>query len=164
MSMSEAMPPKTSSVPLRIDDRLGGFERAAAREDRQSPKERLLVRGEQIVAPGNGVTHRLLACRRVRAPPVSSGNRCSSRFSRACGGSILTNAAANSMASGRPSRREQISATAGALALVTAKSGLTACARVDKEAHRLVLAQRFDDGRWAGSGRGNGGSGYSRSP
>ena len=47
-----------------------------------------------------------------RAPPVNSGSRCSSR-SRICRGeSAFTRAAASSSASGRSSRRPQISATA----------------------------------------------------
>ena len=50
----------------------------------------------------------------------------------ACGGSIRTRAAASSMARGNPSRRQQISATAGAFSLSMAKSGLTAWARAMK--------------------------------
>ncbi len=45
------------------------------------------------------------------------------------GGSKRMRAAASSIASGKPSRRTQISATAGAFSFVTAKSDLTADAR-----------------------------------
>ena len=48
------------------------------------------------------------------------------------------------MASGKPSSRAQISATAAALAVVTTKSGFTAWAALDEEAHRGVLAQALD--------------------
>ena len=59
------------------------------------------------------IVSRIVCCRagRVRAPPVSSGKRGSSRVSSAAGGSTLTRAAASSMASGKPSSRAQISAT-----------------------------------------------------
>ena len=66
---------------------------------------------------------------RSRAPPVRICSRLSSRPSIAAGGSVLTRAAASSMASGRPSRRLQISAIARAFSLVSAKSGLDAVAR-----------------------------------
>jgi hypothetical protein len=52
----------------------------------------------------------------------------------ACGLSTRTRAAASSIASGSPSSRTQISATAGALALLTPKSGRTAMARSTKSA------------------------------
>ena len=59
-------------------------------EDREAPEEHLLLRREQVVAPGDGVAHRPLALRAGRAPPpVSSGSRCSSRASSAGGGSSL---------------------------------------------------------------------------
>ena len=47
----------------------------------------------------------------------------------ASGDSSLVRAAASSIANGSPSRREQISATAGAFWLVTANPGRTAAAR-----------------------------------
>ena len=53
------------------------------------------------------------------APLIKSVKRWPSRASSASGGSTLLRAAANSIAKGSPSRRTQISATAGALALVT---------------------------------------------
>ena len=76
---------------------------------------------------------------RSRAPPVSSGRRRSSRASSACGESSLIRAAASSIASGSPSRRTQISATAGAFSLVTAKSGLIAVRPLDEQRDRRVL-------------------------
>ena len=141
--------------PLRVDDRLGRLQRAAAGEDGQAAEEDLLLRGEQVVTPGDGVAHRLLPRRERRGRlRVSSGKRCSRRVSSACGESILTQAAASSIASGSPSRRWQISATAGALALVTAKSGLTACARSTKRRTASYWLSRSSDGSCAGSGSG----------
>src|SRR3712207_8816197 len=49
----------------------------------------------------------------LSAPPVSRGRRRSRRWSRASGESKRLRAAASSIARGRPSRRWQISATAG---------------------------------------------------
>jgi hypothetical protein len=111
-----------------VPNGLGRLQRATTREDGQTAKQDLLVGLEQIVRPGNRVAQGLLAGA-SRAPPVRKGSRCSNRASIACGGSSRTRAAANSMANGSPSSRQQISATAGALSLSTTKSGLTACAR-----------------------------------
>jgi hypothetical protein len=66
---------------------------------------------------------------RSRAPPVSRLNLSSIRASSACGGSSRTLAAASSMASGSPSSRRQISATASALSLASLKLGAAAWAR-----------------------------------
>ena len=49
--------------PIRTRHRLRRLDRAAAGKDRQPAEEDLLLRGEQIVAPGDGIAHRLLACR-----------------------------------------------------------------------------------------------------
>src|ERR1700748_2387804 len=68
------------------------------------------------------------------------------------------------MASGSPSSRRQISATAPALALVSSKPGATACAR---SANRLTEAYRCRSaGSWPGpaGGTGSGGTGNSCSP
>jgi hypothetical protein len=82
-----------------------------------------------------------------RGPPDRSGNRRSRRASNAAGGSTLTRAAASSMASGNPSRRRQISATAGAVSPVRANSACAACARSTKSRtasarQRLVRRRR----------------------
>ncbi len=69
-----------------------------------------------------------------RGPPVRRSKRCSSRARSACGESSFARAAASSIASGRPSSLTQISAIAGAFALVTAKSAFTARARSTKSA------------------------------
>jgi len=66
---------------------------------------------------------------RSRAPAVSTCSRSPSRASSAEGGSILTLAAASSMASGRPSSRRQICATAWALSPFSSKPGDAARAR-----------------------------------
>ena len=54
-----------SSDPRPPPHRLGRLEREAAGEDGQPAKERLLVRRQQVVAPGDGVAHRPLAGRQV---------------------------------------------------------------------------------------------------
>ena len=58
-------------------------------------------------------------------------------------------AAASSIASGSPSSRTHISATAGALSLVTSKSALTG-GPLDEQAHRLVLGQPLQGRQTAG--------------
>ena len=75
-----------------------------------------------------------------RRPPVSSGGRRSNRLSMAAGGRTLILAAASSIASGSPSSRAQISATMGAIASVSSKSGRTALARSTKRATASFVA------------------------
>ena len=109
---------------------------------------------------------RSVCCRsgRSRAPPVSSPILSSSRASRACGGSSLTLAAASSMASGSPSSRRQISATAPAFPLVSSKPADAACARCTNrrtEAHRCTSAASPPAPI---GGTGSGGTGNSCSP
>ena len=54
-----------AKLTARVGDRLRRLEGASADEDGQAPKEPLLRRGEQIVTPGDGVAHRLLAGRKI---------------------------------------------------------------------------------------------------
>src|SRR5260370_531360 len=68
----------------------------------------------------------------LRAPPINTSRRCERRVSSACGESSRVRVAASSIARGSPSRRTQTSAMVRALASVTWKSGLMACARCTK--------------------------------
>ena len=72
-------------------------------------------------------------------------------------------AAASSMASGRPSRRWQISATAGAVTLSIAKSGRTACARSMKSRTASYCVTCSSVGGGCRRGRVSGTTGNSRS-
>ena len=107
-----------------------------------------------------GRAQRLLARGQV-ARTGEQSSRCPSRASSACGGSSFDRAAASSIASGRPSRRTQISATAGAFAFVTVEVGLDGAGPFDEERDRVVLRERRGSGRCAGSGRASGGTGNS---
>ena len=70
------------------------------------------------MGPGDGVAHRPLAAGGRARPPVSSGSRSlQPRQQRRRREHAATRAAASSIASGSPSRRRQIAATAGALAV-----------------------------------------------
>ena len=113
-------------------DRLGRLQREATDKDGEPAKETLVLRGQQVVAPGDGVAHRLLPGGQVAPAAVSSGNRFSNRVSNADGGTTLTRAAASSIARGRPSKRRQMSRSTAALSGVRAKSPFTACARSTK--------------------------------
>ncbi len=90
-------------------DRLGGLQREGAGEDRQPDEQRPLGRGQKFVAP----VHRALSVcwrgRAVRLPPVSRRKRSSRRAATASTGRPRTCCAANSRASGMPSRRRHIS-------------------------------------------------------
>ena len=69
------------------------------------------------------------------------------------------------MASGRPSRRRQMAATAAALLGREVEIGRTACARVDEKPHRVRLAMAPVGGMCARRRAApSGGTGYSRSP
>ena len=74
---------------IGVADRGGGREREAADEDGQAVEERLLVRVEQVVAPGDGVAHRLQAGRLIARPAGQQRQRAgpgrSSRSSKRAG-------------------------------------------------------------------------------
>ena len=82
----------------------------------------------------------------------------------ALGGSILTRAAASSIASGRPSTLEQIAATVGAFSAVMVKSGLTAAARWENNATAGLLSRASSECICRESGSGRGSTGNSCSP
>ena len=128
------------------------LEAAAADEDRQAAKQRLLVRLEQVVAPGDGVAQRLLAGRRVaRAARQQLESTLERPEHRAWRRAVAMRAAASSMASGSPSRRRQISDTATAFSSFSAKSGLTALARSTNR-RTASLAASADDASVRGVG------------
>ena len=121
-----------SSTP-RLATRLGRLQREAAGEDGQPAEQSLFGRGEQVVAPGDRVAHRLQPRRQVAGAAGQErqegrfghrrepGTAPTSRASNSAGGRWPIRAAASSIASGKPSRRRQIPATAFALAAVRAK-------------------------------------------
>ena len=114
--MPSSSPPQTASTASSV---------AAAGEDRQAREQPPLRLVEQVVAPGDRVAQRLLARRagRARRRSAAPSRLAEPRAGSPAGGSSLTRAAASSIASGRPSSRAQISATAGAFSSVSAKSG-----------------------------------------
>ena len=84
------------TVAARVADLPRGVEREAAGEDGEAPEERLLVRGEQVVAPGDRVAHRLLpgrqvavAARQERQAPLQPGQQCRRREDLDAGGGQL---------------------------------------------------------------------------
>jgi hypothetical protein len=52
-------------LPVGVGHRLDGVEVRAPGEDRQPPKQRLLLGRQEIVAPGDGVAQRALSPRGV---------------------------------------------------------------------------------------------------
>ena len=114
---------------------------SSRRRTRQTPsKQRLLVIREQAVAPVDRLAQRLLAGRAGRERRRRGKRRRLPRRPRiASAPSSLALAAASSMASGRPSSRATISAMAGAVCGVMAKSGRDRHRALDEERHALVL-------------------------
>ena len=113
------------------------LERAAAGEDAEPGEERLLGRLEQVVAPVDRVPQRALALGQVAGaagqqvePVLEPARRSPAAMSS------FTRAAASSIASGRPSSRRQIAATASSFSSVSSNPGLTACARSTKSCDR----------------------------
>ena len=101
---------------------------------------------------------------RSRGPPVRTPIGLPSRASSAWGGSSLTRAAASSMASGKPSSRRQISATAPTFWPVSLNLGATAWARsVNSRTEAYCPAVPASRAAPAG-GTGSGGTGNSCSP
>ena len=113
---------------------LGRLERAAAAEDAEPGEQLLLTLVQELVAPVDRAAQVCCRSGRSRAPVVSRSSRFSSRAAIACGLRSLIRAAASSIASGRPSSRCTISATAASFSSLSAKPGLTAWARSTKSA------------------------------
>ncbi len=92
----------------------------------------------------------------VRLPPVSRRKRSSSLAATCCTGSERKRAAASSIASGRPSRRRQISMTASTVSSSTSKPADAAAARSAKSC--TDGCSRAAAGSWPSSGRPSGGT------
>ena len=139
-------------------DRLRGLQRPPTGKDGQPAQQDLLALGEQIMAPIHQRPQGLLAGQgRRELPPVSRRKRSSSRRAICSRPSTRTRAAASSMASGMPSSRQQISARAGAVALLTAKSARAATARSMNRRTACVLGQPLQGLRSVRIGQGQGG-------
>ena len=133
--------------------------RACIRRRRRTEPERgLFGVVEQVVAPGDGVAHRLQACRliarpagqerqaaRVRERPTGPATRPGDRW--------VTRAAANSIASGRPSRRWQIAPMVGSDSGVAAKSARGFAGALEEEAHGVGAQRLFRCDRSAHGGQ-----------
>ena len=63
MLLPDRQPP--APLPLLVDDRLRRLQGAATGKDRESTEVDLLLGGEEIVTPRDGITHRLLPRRQV---------------------------------------------------------------------------------------------------
>ena len=93
----------------------------------------------------------------VRAPPVSSRKRSSSRAAIPSTGSTPTRAAASSMARGKPSSRAQICATAARVRRGQRQSGAPRPGPLQEQLHRFVRGQLLQRRRVRWVGRGEGG-------
>ena len=129
LSTSEVSPSKTSTAALPLATASAASSVQPPGEDAQAAKEHALLFTQQVMAPGDRSAQRLLPLGQILGPSRQQGRRRSSRARRAAGERILMRAAASSRASGKPSSCRQISATAGALSSVSAKSALASCAR-----------------------------------
>ena len=128
--------------------RRGRRRRSASAASSVQPPAKTARRAKRSCSAGvsrswlQAIVARSVRCRSGadREPPASSGSRCSSRSSSTGSESAFTRAAASSIASGRQSRRRQISATSP----FAAKSELTASGPLHEELDRLPLPQRID--------------------
>ncbi len=94
----------------------------------------------------HSMVSRSVRCRAsvFRVPPVSRAKLVSSRSAICSGVSTFTRAAASSIASGMPSSRQQMRATAAALAGVSVKPAQARLRTVDEELDRFGLADAFE--------------------
>ena len=123
-------------------DGVGRFQRPAADEDAPGGGRGACSVGvEQVVAPGDRVAHRLLAGRQVarRRRSAAAAAAPAGPAAPAAASTLDPRAAASSIASGSPSSRAQIAATAGAFSLGQREVGATACARSTKSRTAAVL-------------------------
>ena len=121
-------------VQARAGDRLRRLHRRAPGEHRQAREARLFARVEQLVAPVDRRAQRALARRRVARRAPSAPTAASRRSAISAGQSNPQRAAASSIASGSPSTRRQISATAAALPSSRPNPGSCARARSQNNA------------------------------
>ena len=142
----ETRPRRRRRARTRPDrcDGLRGLQREAADEDREPAEEALLLGCQQVVAPGDGIAHRLLPRRQVaRASGQQRQPVLKSREQR-CGREHL-----DPRRGQLDGQRQPVQSAADLgndrrrSASVSAKSGLTACARVDEEAHSRGLRRRL---------------------
>ena len=141
-------------------DALDRLEREPACEHRQAAEQRLLRLREQVVAPVERRAQRLLArlrrpaASRQEAEPIVEPLRDLVDAERA-----RTRAAASSMASGMPSSRRQISATAAAFCGRQGERRRDQPGALDEEPDRLGLRQAIGGSLVASSGTASDGTG-----
>ena len=151
MSAESSVPPAPTAF--------GGFEREAAAktDNRRNSVLSASVRRSKL----QSISARSVCCRgsAVRSPPESRRKRSRSRSAMFSTESARTRAAASSSASGIPSSRWQIVATAPALRSVTANVGRAAVARSTKRRTASPRSNSSTGTRFAGSGSASGASG-----
>ncbi len=143
---------------------LRGLDRPAAREHARAARTAGGPPGR--AGRGSSRSHRAAsaAAPAGRAPPDdNSPSRSPSRCAIAAGESSRIRAAASSIASGRPSRRRTISATACPFAAVSMKSGRTAIAR-STNSRTASASMRSATSVTPAAGSESGGTGNSCSP
>lgn len=136
------------------------------------PPEKMAIRAKSVFSPSSRRVwlHSMAPLRvlclsgRSLAPPVRSLRRLVRRARMELGGKSFMRAAASSMARGSPSRRAQISATAGAFSEVISKPAFVASARSIKSLTASYWERTSKVGNLFGSGIASGGTAYSRSP
>ena len=128
---------------------------SSRRRTPQSTKQHLFAGREQVVAPGNGIAQRLLPRGQIAGTTGEQRQAPLEPLQQRRWRQHLDARAASSIASGNPSRRAQMPATAAALSAVSAKSGLRACPR-DEEANGIKRPRCSRLGSWVGSGTARG--------
>ena len=136
-----------------VADLVGRLERPAAGEDGEPDEQPPLGRVEQLVAPVDRAPERALPSGQVLAPLASTGRRRSSRSRIASAPRTLIRAAASSIASGSPSSRLQISATAGRVLVRDLEVGLDGARAFDEQRDGLVLRKSRGGRRRGGVGK-----------
>jgi hypothetical protein len=149
-------------VEIGAGDRLGRLGGRAAGEDRKGREALLLGVAEHVVAPVDRRAQRPLAGGRIAGPLPNAPSAVSRRSAISTGDSNPQRAAASSIASGSPSTRRQISATAAALASPMRKSGSWTRARSQNSA--TAGTRTSASASSSSSGNASGATGYRCSP
>ena len=133
-----------------VADALDGADGEASGEDRQAAQQGLLLRRQHVVAPGDRVPQRPVPRRRV-GPTTGHVQRVrSSLAARSAGVSRRSQGATISTASGRPSSRRVMPATASAFSAVTANPGRWARTRSTSSRTESTRSRSDTDTGWSG--------------
>lgn len=152
-----------AAIARRRADGLGRFQVAASGEDTEPREEPPLGQLQQVIAPDQRRSERLVAGGKV-VPTVSTGRLLDRRASSSAEVNRSDRTTASSIASGKPSRRTQMPATAGAVPATSTKPSCATRARVTNSSTAGYMPISSSGGSPSSGGNASGATGSSCSP